>query len=65
MNISKLLRGHNCYCRKKHICNIHNVVIEEGAINKIYDLTTDYKHIIVVADITDLILGVGSGVIQD
>ena len=111
MNISELLKGRGCACGKSHTCNIGNVVIEEGAINKIYDLSAAYKRVILVADkntydvcgrkaaellkeklqdklvfeddllipdetaveklnnticdTTDLILGVGSGVIQD
>ncbi len=111
MNISELLKGRECNCGNSHTCNIDKVVIEEGAINKIYDLAADYSRIIVVADkntyavcgkkvigllkeklqdklvfdddllipderaveklnrfvsdTTDLILGVGSGVIQD
>ena len=111
MNISKLLKGRDCACGKSHICNIEKVVIEEGAINRIYDLAAKYESIILVADKntydvcgrkaeeflkeklqdklvfeddllipnetaveklndivsdkTDLILGVGSGVIQD
>lgn len=111
MNISKLLKGRDCACGKSHICNIEKVVIEEGAINRIYDLAAKYESIILVADkntydvcgrkaeeflkeklqdklvfeddllipdetaverlngivsdTTDLILGVGSGVIQD
>ena len=111
MNISELLKGRECNCGKNHTCNIDKVIIEEGAINKIYDLAADYSRIIVVADkntyavcgrkvaellkeklqdklifdddllipderavgklnsfvsdATDLILGVGSGVIQD
>ena len=111
MNISELLKGRKCECGKSHSCDIHNVIIEEGAINKIYEAAADYKHVIVVADkntyavcgrkvsellgnklqdslvfndellipdekaverlgrlvsdTTDLILGVGSGVIQD
>ena len=31
MNISKLLKGRDCACGKRHICNIEKVVIEEGA----------------------------------
>ena len=111
MNISELLKGRACDCGKSHICNIGNVVIEEGAINEIYDLAAAYERIILVADkntydvcgrkaaellkeklqdrlvfeddllipdetaveklnsvisdTTDLIFGVGSGVIQD
>lgn len=111
MNISEWLKGRACSCGKRHTCNIDNVVIEEGAINKIYDLAAVYERIIIVADkntydvcgrkaaellkeklqdklvfeddllipdetaveklnnvvsdTTDLILGVGSGVIQD
>ena len=111
MNISELLKGLACCCGKNHTCNIENVVIEEGAINKIYDLSSAYERIILVADkntydvcgrkaaellkeklqgeivfeddllipdetaveklnsvisdTTDLIFGVGSGVIQD
>ena len=50
MNISELLKGRECSCGKNHTCNIYNIVIEEGAINKIYDLAAEYKHIILVAD---------------
>ena len=111
MKIDELLKGRECSCGKSHNCNIDNIVIESGAINKIYDFTTGYKNIILaadkntyavcgrrtaellkeklqgkiifeddllipdekaverlnsaVSDTTDLILGVGSGVIQD
>lgn len=50
MNISKLLKGRDCACGKSHICNIEKVVIEEGAINRIYDLAAKYESIILVAD---------------
>lgn len=50
MNISELLKGRDCTCGKRHTCNIENVVIEEGAINKIYDLSAAYERIILVAD---------------
>ncbi len=111
MKISELLKGRACGCGKCHSCNIEKVVIEKGAINKIYDLAAAYERIILVADkntyavcgrkaaellkeklqdklvfsddllipdeaavekldriisdTTDLLLGVGSGVIQD
>ena len=111
MNISELLKGRKCECGKSHSCDIHNVIIEEGAINKIYEAAAAYRHVVavadkntyavcgrkvaellgnklqdslifddellipdekaverlrgVVSDTTDLIIGVGSGVIQD
>ena len=111
MNISELLKGQKCECGKSHSCDIHNVIIEEGAINKIYEAAAAYRHVVavadkntyavcgrkvaallgnklqdslifddellipdekaverlrgVVSDTTDLIIGVGSGVIQD
>ena len=46
MNISKLLKGRDCACGKSHICNIEKVVIEEGAINRIYDLAAKYESIV-------------------
>lgn len=111
MNINELLKGRECSCGKSHNCNVDNIIIGNGAINKIYDFTPGYKNIILaadkntyavcgrrtaellkeklqgkiifeddllipdekaverlnnaVSDTTDLILGVGSGVIQD
>lgn len=112
MNITDLLKGRDCACGKSHTCNINHVLIEEGAINKIYSLASRYENILLVADentyavcggricellkeklhktlifmgkgflipdekavsklndsvsdVTDLIIGVGSGVIQD
>lgn len=111
MNISDLLKGRKCGCGRTHTCNINHAVIGEGAINEIYNLSAEYKNILLVADkntyavcgrkaaellkeklqvrlifedellipneravkrlnnavsdTTDLILGAGSGVIQD
>ena len=111
MHISELLKEKKCRCGRNHKCNMDQVVIEKGAIRKIYDLAAGYENVILVADKntyavcgkkaeellkdkfqdkivfeddllipdetaveklnnvvsdkTDLILGVGSGVIQD
>ena len=50
MNISELLKGRDCGCGKSHTCDINNVIIEKGAINRIYDLAPEYERIILVAD---------------
>ena len=50
MNISELLKGRKCECGKSHSCDIHNVIIEEGAINKIYEAAAAYRHVVAVAD---------------
>ncbi len=101
-----------CSCGRTHTCDIDHVVICSGAVNEIGRITTEYKHILIVADkntyplcgdkvksllngknidvfvyedegilvpneaaiekmsnavtdTTDLIIGIGSGVIQD
>lgn len=112
MNISDLLKDKKCECGRTHSCRIEHVLIEPGAIDRIYDIAEGYNRILLVADEntyevcgrrvekllkekllnklvfkrsgllipdenavreldnavsddTDLILGVGSGVIQD
>lgn len=111
MNFSELLKDRKCKCGKIHKCDIKEIIVESGAVNKIYGLTKEYKKIVlaadkntyavcgkkveellkekvdavlvfdddllipdenaveklnsVVSDTTDLIIGVGSGVIQD
>ena len=44
MNISELLKGRDCTCGKSHTCNIEKVIIEEGAINKIWNCQYVYSH---------------------
>jgi len=112
MNIKELLKTKSCSCGMVHSCDIKEVIICPGAIEKIGGLTEGYKNIILVADnntyavcgdevkkqlegkikailiyetngflvpdetaiellsnkvedTTDLIIGIGSGVIQD
>ncbi len=50
MDINTLLRSHKCSCGRTHVCNIKNIVIGDGAINKISSLTDGYRNIILVAD---------------
>lgn len=51
MDINALLKGKfDCKCGMDHTCDIKNVIIENGAVNKLPDLIRDYNHIILVAD---------------
>ncbi len=112
MDIKKLLSGLDCLCGKRHDCAIREVIIEDGAINRVAELAAAYGSIVIIADnhtyplcgdriaaalgerverklviyrdgvlvpderaieeanavitdTTDLIIGIGSGVIQD
>lgn len=112
MNVRELLKSKKCTCGMEHSCDIKEIVIEAGAIEKLGDLVTKYNNILIVADTntysvcgeavnlqvsdrienthvfertgilipdekaideitakltrkTDLIIGIGSGVIQD
>ena len=51
MKIKELLLGiPDCACGGAHTCPIENVVIGEGALSSLADITRDYKHILLVAD---------------
>ncbi len=50
MDINKLLAGLDCACGKTHSCEIEWVYIEENAIERLRDICTDYKNILLVAD---------------
>lgn len=50
MDINKLLAGLDCACEKSHSCEIEWVYIEENAIERLRDICTDYKNILLVAD---------------
>lgn len=109
--MSNMLNGVKCECGKEHYCSIESIYIENGAIERLVQLCSDYNNILLVADEntfaaagskventlaykamkkvifsgatllipnevaiqkvnekiegTDLIVGVGSGVIQD
>lgn len=51
MDITKLL-NHDivCDCGKIHRCDIGNVIIGEGVINKLYNAVEKYKGILLIAD---------------
>ena len=52
MELKELLKGReNCECGKSHICPIEHVVIGEGAISKIPEITAGYNKILIVADL--------------
>jgi glycerol-1-phosphate dehydrogenase [NAD(P)+] len=52
MELSELLRGkENCECGMSHYCPIKYLVIEEGALNKIPELVSEYSSILLVADV--------------
>lgn len=50
MDINKLLTGLDCTCGKRHSCEIERVYIEANAIQRLSDICTDYKNILLVAD---------------
>ncbi len=50
MNINKLLNGVECSCGKVHNCTIEHVYIEKNAVNRMKELCTEYKSILIVAD---------------
>ena len=51
MEIKELLLGiPACACGRSHACPIENVVIGEGALSSLADITKEYKHILLVAD---------------
>ncbi|HHV95558.1 MAG TPA: sn-glycerol-1-phosphate dehydrogenase [Clostridiaceae bacterium] len=50
-NINELLNiKKECTCGKTHSCDIKNVIVENGALNKLYKLVEDYNNILLVAD---------------
>ncbi len=112
MNIQNFAKEFDCKCGKRHTCDIDYVVVAQGAVERLGDITKEYDNILVVADkntyplcgdkvkdlladkqidvliyeddgvlvpnetaidkltgavsdTTDLIIGIGSGVIQD
>lgn len=50
MDINSLLKEKDCSCGQKHSCDIKYVFIEKGAVNRISDLCSKYKSIVVAAD---------------
>lgn len=50
MDINKILAGFDCACGKRHNCEIECVYIEEYAIQRLSNICTDYKNILLVAD---------------
>ena len=50
MDLNKLLKKENCVCGKEHYCKISAVYIEDGAINKLENLTLKYSSALIVAD---------------
>ncbi len=50
VDMKKLLAGIDCKCGKRHDCAIKEVVIEDGAVNKVATLAADYKSIVIIAD---------------
>ena len=51
MNLKELLSGiSECECGKEHKCPIKHVVIREGAIDSLAEITEKYNNILLVAD---------------
>ncbi len=50
VDMKKLLVGIDCKCGKRHDCAIKEVIIEDGATDKIAALAEDYGNIVVIAD---------------
>ena len=50
MDINSLLKEKDCNCGQKHSCDIKYVFIEKGAVNRISELCSKYKNIVVAAD---------------
>ena len=51
VNINDLLgRTIDCSCGRKHFCEIKKVIIEDGALRHLPDLTKEYRKILVVCD---------------
>lgn len=50
MNIKDLLKTKKCSCGMEHSCDIKEVVIGSGAIDKVKELTAGYNNIILAAD---------------
>ncbi len=50
MDINTLLKGFVCDCGKEHKCDIENVFVENGAINRLTKLCEKYSKILLVGD---------------
>ncbi len=50
MDINNLLKGVDCACGKKHSCDIKYVYIEKNAIERLKEICSPYKKILLVAD---------------
>ena len=50
LNINELLRGVNCSCGKVHTCNIQYVYIEKNATQRLSEICSKYRNILMVAD---------------
>ena len=51
MKIKELLLGiPDCACGSAHACPIEHVIVGEGALSSLADITREYKHILLVAD---------------
>jgi glycerol-1-phosphate dehydrogenase [NAD(P)+] len=50
LDINQLLSGVVCACGRSHECAIKSVYIENGAIDKLRDICTEYKSVLIVAD---------------
>ncbi len=51
MIINELLNGkNNCSCGMEHTCDIQNVIIENGAVKHLGELTKNYNNVLLVAD---------------
>lgn len=50
MDINKLLSGVNCACGKVHTCNIEYVYIEKNAIQRLREICSKNRNILIVAD---------------
>ena len=50
MNINQLLGTHTCSCGRTHSCDIEQVYIENGVINRLPELCASYRSITLVGD---------------
>lgn len=50
MDINQLLKGIDCQCGKKHLCDINHVFIEKGASKRLKEICTPFNKILIVAD---------------
>ena len=50
MDINEMLKGVDCSCGRRHVCDIKFVSIKKGAICALTEITKDYQSVLLVAD---------------